>query len=91
MKLQKVIGGKFITNQVNQDLMTTVDDGIENNVLLLTNVSICNMGDNEINVIINGGTQIPIDANEILSLEDLVVGSIIVVEERSTVKFLGLC
>lgn len=91
MKLQKVIGGKFTTNQVNQDLMTTVDDGIKNNVLLLTNVSICNMGDNEINVIINGGTRIPIDANEILSLEDLVVGSIIVVEQGSTVKFLGLC
>lgn len=91
MKLQKVIGGKFTTNQVNQDLMTTVDDGIKNNVLLLTNVSICNMGNNEINVIINGGTRIPIDANEILSLEDLVVGSIIVVEQGSTVKFLGLC
>lgn len=91
MKMQKVIGGKFTTNQVNQDLMTTVDDGIKNNVLLLTNVSICNMGDNEINVIINGGTRIPIDANEILSLEDLVVGSIIVVEQGSTVKFLGLC
>ena len=91
MKLKKVIGGKFTTNKPNQDLMTTVDDGIENNVLLLTNVSICNMSDNEINVIINGGTKIPIDANEILSLEDLVVGSIIVVEQGSTVKFLGLC
>ena len=91
MKLKKVIGGKFITNKPNQDLMTTVDDGIKNNILLLTNVSICNMGDNEINVIINGGTQIPIDANEILSLEDLVVGSIIVVEKGSAVKFLGLC
>ena len=91
MKLKKVIGGKFATNKPNQDLMTTVDDGIENNVLLLTNVSICNMGDSEINVIINGGTRIPIDANEILSLEDLVVGSIIVVEQGSTVKFLGLC
>ena len=91
MKLKKVIGGKFTTNKPNQDLMTTVDDRIENNVLLLTNVSICNMGNNEINVIINGGAQIPIDANEILSLEDLVVGSIIVVEQGSTVKFLGLC
>ena len=91
MKLKKVIGGKFTTNKPNQDLMTIVDDGIENNVLLLTNVSICNMGDNEINVIINGGNQIPIDANEILSLEDLVVGSIIVVEQGSIVKFLGLC
>ena len=91
MKLKKVIGGKFTTKQTNQDLMATVDDGIENNVLLLTNVSICNMGDNEINGIINGGTRIPIDANEILSLEDLVVGSIIVVEQGSTVKFLGLC
>ena len=91
MKLKKVIGGKFTTKQANQDLMATVDDGIENNVLLLTNVSICNMGDNEINVIINGGNQIPIDANEILSLEDIVVGSIIVVEQGSTVRFLGLC
>ena len=91
MKLKKVIGGKFTTNKPNQDLMTTVDDGVENNVLLLTNVSICNMGDNEINVIINDGTRIPIDANEILSLEDIVVGSIIVVEQGSTVKFLGLC
>ena len=27
MKLKKVIGGKFITNKPNQDLMTTVDDG----------------------------------------------------------------
>ena len=91
MKLKKVIGGKFTTKQANQDLMATVDDGIENNVLLLTNVSICNMGDNEINAIINGGTRIPIDANEILSLEDIVVGSIIVVEQGSTVRFLGLC
>ena len=91
MRLKKVIGGKFTTDKVNQDLITTVDDGIENSVLLLTNVSICNLGDNEINVIINGGTQIPIGANEILSLEDLVVGSIIVVEQGSTVRFLGLC
>ena len=91
MKLKKVIGGKFTTNKPNQDLMTTVDDGVENNVLLLTNVSICNIGSNEINVIINGGTRIPIDANEILSLEDLVIGSIIVVEQGSTVRFLGLC
>ena len=91
MRLKKVIGGKFTTDKVNQDLITTVDDGIENNVLLLTNVSICNMGNNEINVIINGGTQIPIDVDEILSLEDLVVGSIIVVEKGSIVKFLGLC
>ena len=30
-------------------------------------------------------------ANEILSLEDIVVGSIIVVEQGSTVRFLGLC
>ena len=91
MKLKKVIGGKFTTKQANQDLMATVDDGIENNVLLLTNVSICNIGSNEINVIINGGTRIPIGANEVLSLEDLVVGSIIVVEQGSTVRFLGLC
>lgn len=91
MKLKKVIGGKFTTKQANQDLMTSVDDGIENNVLLLTNVSICNIGSNEINVIINGGTRIPIGANEVLSLEDLVVGSIIVVEQGSTVRFLGLC
>ena len=91
MKLKKVIGGKFTTNKPNQDLMTTVDDGIENNVLLLTNVSICNIGSNEINVIINGGTRIPIGANEVLSLEDIVVGSIIVVEQGSTVRFLGLC
>ena len=91
MKLKKVIGGKFTTNQANQDLMTTVDDGIENNVLLLTNVSICNLGDSEINVIINGGNLIPIDVNEILSLDDLVVKSLVVVEQGSTVKFLGLC
>lgn len=91
MKFKKVIGGKFITKMENEDLMLTVDDGIENNVLLLTNVSICNIGNNEINVIINGGTQIPIDVNEILSLEDLVVKSIVVVEKGSTVKFLGLC
>lgn len=91
MKLKKVIGGKFTTNQANQDLMLTADDGIENNVLLLTNVSICNMGNNEINVIINGGTQIPIDVDEILTLEDLVVKSIVVVEKGSVVKFLGLC
>ena len=91
MNYKKVMGGKFTTKEENQEMLSSIDDGIEGNVLILTDVTICNLGVTEINVIINRGSKIPIDSEEILSLGDLTVKSLVVVEKGSIIKFLGLC
>ena len=91
MKMRKVMGGKFTTERENQEIISCIDDGVMGNQLVLTDVSICNLGDNEINVIINGGSKIPVDTDEILSLQDLDVRTVVIVEKGSTIKILGLC
>jgi hypothetical protein len=91
MKVKKVMGGKFVTDEENQDLITSIEDGIAGNIIFLTDVSICNLSVDEINVIINEGSKIPISSGETLSLGNIVVRSLVVVEKGSTVKFLGLC
>ena len=52
--------------------------------------TIINLTNREINVIVNLGNQIPMSAKESLSLGDLKVISIIVVEKDSTVKYIGV-
>ena len=82
----KVRGGKVTTSVPNQNIIDTIE-GID---IRLTNVSIKNLSETEINVIINGGSKIPIEVNETLNLGDLEVDTLVVVEQGSTVKYLGL-
>lgn len=83
---KKVRGGKVTTNIANQNILD-IEQGLNRKV---TNVSIVNLGLEEIHVIINDGDMIPIDSNETLNLGDLVIDTIIVVEKDATVKFIGV-
>ena len=83
---KKVRGGKVTTSRANQNILD-IEQGLNRKV---KNVSIVNLGLEEIHVIINDGDMIPIDSNETLNLGDLVIDSIIVVEKDATVKFIGV-
>ena len=83
---KKVRGGKVTTSRANQNILD-IEQGLNRKV---TNVSIVNLGLEEIHVIINNGDMIPIDSNETLNLGDLVIDTIIVVEKGATVKFIGV-
>lgn len=83
---KKVRGGKVTTSRANQNILD-VEQGLNRKV---TNVSIVNLGLEEIHVIINDGDMLPIDSNETLNLGNLVIDTIIVVEKDATVKFIGV-
>ena len=83
---KRIRGGKVTTNIANQNILD-VEPSLD---IKVTNVSIVNLGLEEIHVIINDGDMIPIDSNETLNLGDLVIDTIIVVEKGSTVKFIGV-
>lgn len=91
MRNKKVMGGKFTTSEKEQEILNLIDDGVVGNSLILTNVTIYNVGANEISVMINDGTRIPIDSKESLYLGDLQIKKVVVVEKGSTVKILGIC
>ena len=83
---KKVRGGKVTTSRANQNILD-VEPSLD---IKVTNVSIVNLGLEEIHVIINDGDMLPIDSNETLNLGDLVIDTIIVVEKGATVKFIGV-
>ena len=83
---KRIRGGKVTTNIANQNILD-VEQGLNRKI---TNVSIVNLGLEEIHVIINDGDMIPIDSNETLNLGDLVIDTIIVVEKGAIVKFIGV-
>lgn len=80
--LQPIKGGKITTIEANQELITEGES--------LKKVTIINLTNREINVIVNLGNQIPMSAKESLSLGELKVVSIIIVEKDSTVKYIGV-
>ena len=83
---KRIRGGKVTTNIANQNILD-VEQGLNRKI---TNVSIVNLGLEEIHVIINDGDMIPIDSNETLNLGDLVIDTIIVVEKGAVVKLIGV-
>lgn len=83
---KRIRGGKVTTNIANQNILD-VEPSLD---IKVTNVSIVNLGLEEIHVIINDGDMLPIDSNETLNLGDLVIDTIIVVEKGATVKFIGV-
>ena len=84
--VKKVRGGKVTTNVANQNIIDR-EEGINR---ILKNVSVVNLGLNEIHVIVNGGDKLALDLNETLNLGDLEVDTLVVVEEGSTVKYIGV-
>lgn len=83
---KKVRGGKITTTEPNQNIIDR-EEGLNR---ILRNVSVVNLGLNEIHVIVNGGDELPLDSNETLNLGDLTVDTIVVVERGSIVKYIGV-
>ena len=84
--VKKVRGGKVTTTVANQNIIDR-EDGLNR---ILKNVSVVNLGLNEIHVIVNGGDMLALDSNETLNLGDLEVDTLVVVEKNSTVKYIGV-
>ena len=84
--VKKVRGGKVTTTVANQNIIDR-EEGINR---ILKNVSVVNLGLNEIHVIVNGGDMLALDSNETLNLGDLEVDTLVVVEEGSIVKYIGV-
>lgn len=76
-----IISDKVTTTNHNQELISY------NNII--TQVTIFNQSENEVNVIINQGEVIPLDIGESLSLGNIKIFSIIVIEAESTIKYIG--
>ena len=84
--VKKVRGGKVTTTVANQNIIDR-EDGLNR---ILKNVSVVNLGSNEIHVIVNGGDMLALDSNETLNLGALEVDTLVVVEEGSIVKYIGV-
>ena len=84
--VKKVRGGKVTTNVTNQNIIDR-EEGINR---ILKNVSVVNLGSDEIHVIVNGGDMLALDSNETLNLGDLEVDTLVVVEEGSIIKYIGV-
>ena len=84
--IKKVRGGKVTTNVANQNIIDR-EEGINR---ILKNVSVVNLGSDEIHVIVNGGDMLALDSNETLNLGDLEVDTLVIVEKDSIVKYIGV-
>ena len=84
--VKKVRGGKVTTNVTNQNIIDR-EEGINR---ILKNVSVVNLGLDEIHVIVDGGGMLALDSNETLNLGDLEVDTLVVVERDSIVKYIGV-
>ena len=83
----KVRGKVVTTERENQEILS---DGNEGTIESITNVQVQNMGEGEINDIFNDGDKILMRANETLSLGNVIIESIVVVENGSKVRYIGL-
>lgn len=86
VKKDKIRGRELITTSIYEELIT------QNEKILfhLKDVVIHNMGEDKIHVIVNGGDEISIYGNEILSCGDIKVYSIVVVEANSLIRYMGI-
>ena len=84
--VKKVRGGKVTTTVANQNIIDR-EDGLNK---ILKNVSVVNLGLDEIHVIVNGGDMLALDSNETLNLGYLDVDTLVVVEKGSIVKYIGV-
>ena len=86
MRHKKVKGGEFVTKVANENVL----DREEGKNTVLTNVTIINMSVDRIHVVINGGDELPLDNGETMTLGDLAIDSIVVVESGSIVRYMGV-
>ena len=74
----------------NRPYYTIIDDKDAKTVFFLKNLAIHNMGGDNIHVIINGGDEILIRGNEVMTCGEIKVYSLVVVETGSNVRYMGI-
>ena len=87
MRKQKIRGQELTTIGEMQEL---IDDKNEKTVYYLTNLAIHNMGEDTIHVIVNGGDEISILGNEVMTCGEMKVFSLIVVESEAEIRYMGI-
>ena len=87
MRKQKIRGQELTTIGEMQEL---IDDKSEKTVYYLTNLAIHNMGGDTIHVIINGGDQISILGNEVMTCGEIKVYSLVIVESGAEIRYMGI-
>lgn len=76
--------------EVNNGYKELIEDGEKDTIYFLRNLAIHNMGADIVHVIINGGDEISIQPNEVLTCGDIKVYSLIVVEVGSHIRYMGI-
>lgn len=82
------VRGKVVTTAKEREEI--LSDGNPNTVESIVNVSVQNMDAVDIHFIFNGGDEILVEAGEVLSLGDIRIDSIVVVENGVKVRYIGL-
>lgn len=83
----KVRGKVVATAKEREEILS---DGNPNTVESIVNVSVQNMDAVDVHFIFNGGDEILVEAGEVLSLGDIRIDSIVVVENGVKVRYIGL-
>ena len=85
---KKVKGKVVLTTVPNQEILD--DDNDITTVVVLNNVTIQNMSETDVHVRVNQGDEILIQTDEQIKIVGTGVDSIIVKEENSKVRYIGL-
>lgn len=87
MRRQRIRGQELTTNSTMQEL---IDDKNTQTVYYLTNLAIHNMGGDTIHVIVNGGDEISILGNEVMTCGEMKVFSLVIVESGAEIRYMGI-
>ena len=82
------VRGKVITTSTEREEISS--DNNVSTIERIYNVSVQNMDAVDVHFIFNGGDEILVEAGEVLSLGDISIESIIVVESGVKVRYIGI-
>lgn len=82
------VRGKVITTSTEREEI--LSDNNVSTIERIYNVSVQNMDAVDVHFIFNGGDEILVEAGEVLSLGDISIESIIVVESGVKVRYIGI-
>ena len=82
------VRGKVITTSTEREEI--LSDNNVSTIERIYNVSVQNMDAVDVHFIFNGGDEILVEAGEVLSLGDISIESIIVVENGVKVRYIGI-
>ena len=82
------VRGKAITTSTEREEI--LSDNNVSTIERIYNVSVQNMDAVDVHFIFNGGDEILVEAGEVLSLGDISIESIIVVESGVKVRYIGI-